>query len=356
MTKWKSLLSILLAVTMVLSLAACGSTSTNETTDEAPAATSEATAPEAETATATAAADSAAVELPRSDRFHVADGSVTFKDQLDMEVTIPLNPKRIVLMDCNALDVWYQCGGTAVGRTSISHPEAREKNEYTDAINALTDLGRVYDPVNVEMLISLDPDLVMLTSNFRAEQDTMDALEAAGIAYCNWSLPEKFDDFIECLELFTILTGRDDLYQSLATENIVRRENVLKQVEGQTPVQIMLLCPSKGEVYSMPNDTYRGAILDDLHAENIGGKERGPLSPEALLDLDPQWLLSFSGSGREATEAALFEMPVWNELTAVKEGRYNYLPVDLFYLHPGVRYAEAYEYAAHLLYPDAFKN
>ena len=345
-------LTLLLVLSMVLGLAGCGSkpAAEPETAPETVPVTEAATQAQTEVTEESAPA----VAVPRSDRFHVADGKVTFKDQLDMEVTLDLNPQRVVLMDSNALDVWYTCGGTAVGRTSISNPDAREKNEYTDAINAVTDLGRVYDPVNIEMLISLDPDLVMLTPHFRTEQDTMDALDAAGIPYCNWSLPEKFDDFIECLEFFTILTGRDDVYQEIAADNIARKNAVLEAVAQEEPVQIMMLYPMKGEVYSMPNDTYRGAILDDLGAVNIGGSERGTISPEALLEKDPQWLLSFSGMGQEATEETLFNMPVWNELTAVKEGRYSYLPLDLFYLHPGIRYAEAYEFAAHLLYPDAF--
>lgn len=352
MNQAQKILSLLLVLAMAISLCACGSKTAQ------PSETTEATAAQTEAVPETAAPESTeaseALELPRSSRFQVADGKVTFKDQLDMEVTLSLDPQRVVLMDSNAVDVWYQCGGTAVGRTSISHPEAREKTEYTDAINAVTDLGRVYDPVNIEMLISLDPDLVMLTPHFRTEQDTMAALEAAGIPYCNWSLPVDFDEFIECLELFTILTGRDDLYEKIAGENIARKNAALEKVSGQEPVELMLLYPMKGEVYSMPNDTYRGAILDDLKAVNIGGEERGTISPEALLEKDPQWLLSFSGMGKEATEEALFAMPVWNQLTAVKEGRYSYLPLDLFYLHPGIRYGEAYEYAARLLYPDAF--
>ena len=44
--------------------------------------------------------------------------------------------------------------------------------------------------------------------------------------------------------------------------------------------------------------------------------------------------------------------PAWKDLSAVKNGRYNILPKELFHYKPNAKWAESYEYIAKIIYPE----
>jgi len=44
--------------------------------------------------------------------------------------------------------------------------------------------------------------------------------------------------------------------------------------------------------------------------------------------------------------------PIWQELTAVKEGRLYYMEHSLYNLKPNVQWGAAYEKLADILYPE----
>lgn len=99
-------------------------------------------------------------------------------------------------------------------------------------------------------------------------------------------------------------------------------------------------------------------MLKELGTFNIA--EKAPvlldgLSTEEILLSDPDFIL-FTTMGDEEAGAAymqsLVEDPVWQTLTAVKEGRVYQLPKELFQYKPNARWAEAYAYLIELLYGD----
>ena len=63
------------------------------------------------------------------------------------------------------------------------------------------------------------------------------------------------------------------------------------------------------------------------------------------------------GDEQAAEDAMRLNMesdPAWSSLTAVKEGRYIFLPQDLFHYKPNERWDESYEYLAKIIYPEIF--
>ena len=50
-------------------------------------------------------------------------------------------------------------------------------------------------------------------------------------------------------------------------------------------------------------------------------------------------------------DSLIAENPAWQELSAVKEGRYVVLPKELFHYKPNARWGESYGYLAEILYP-----
>lgn len=354
----KKLLSLLLALVLVLSLTAC-STNNNDSVAESIPQTSETsdsgTENTQQATESTVKADDTeeiAVEIPHSDKFTVADGKVTFVDALGNEVTLTIKPQRVVTLSNNWHDLWYDCGGTAVGR--VDEPLCALRNEEAAAVEII---GSSYE-VSLEAVLAKEPDLVIVSN-----KDMAAALGEAGVEYLYYDYTD-FEGFLETLELYTILTDRADLYEKWAADNITRVNAVRELCAEQTPAEVVMLLPhATSGIYALKNSGFLGSLLEDLNTINVafqdadGESKNFVISMEELLQLDPQFILSRGGSGDGSVETAtaIFETnPLWFELTAVKEGRFHHLPSELFLYKANVRYGEAYEYLAKILYPDAF--
>ena len=98
-------------------------------------------------------------------------------------------------------------------------------------------------------------------------------------------------------------------------------------------------------------------MLKELGTYNIA--ENAPvlldgLSQEEILLENPDYIFYFhhgQGGGRKSLYG---QRPPGRGLAAsdaVREGRYAYLPKDLFQFKPNKRWGEAYQYLADLLYP-----
>ncbi|WP_343208519.1 ABC transporter substrate-binding protein [Anaerolentibacter hominis] len=297
--------------------------------------------------------------IPHSDKFKVSDGKVTFTDAAGSEVSLTIKPQRVVTLSNNWHDLWFDCGGTAVAR--VDEELCALRNEDAKSVKVIGGSSTV----SLEAVLAENPDLVILGSPSKDGQDMAAALKDAGVEYLLYDY-ENFEGFLETLELYSILTDRSDLYKKWAAETIAQVNEVRAICAKQTPAQIVMLLPhATNGIYALKNSGFLGSLLEDLNTVNVAFQdERGEdknfvISMEQLLKLDPQFVLSRGGSGDGSAETAtgIYESnPLWFALTAVKEDRYHHLPSDLFLYKANVRYGEAYEYLARILYPDAFAN
>lgn len=358
----KKILSLLLALAMCLSLVACGTNGGNNAAGGNDAAQENQTAqpdntPDAAPDTTPDAApddsEDAEVEIPHSDKFTVADGKVSFTDALGNDVSLTIKPERVVTLSTTWHDLWYDCGGTAIGR--VDEPLCTLRNEEAAAVEIIGSSSEV----SLEAVLAKEPDMVIVSN-----KDMAAALGEAGVEYLYYDY-DNFEGFLETLELYTILTDRPDLYEQWAADNI-RRVNAVREIcAQQTPAQIVMLLPhATSGIYALRNSGFLGNLLEDMNTINVAFQDVNGaeaknfvISMEELLQLDPKFILSRGGSGDGSVETAtaIYETnPLWFELTAVKEGRFHHLPSELFLYKANVRYGEAYEYLAKILYPDAF--
>ena len=108
-------------------------------------------------------------------------------------------------------------------------------------------------------------------------------------------------------------------------------------------------------------NTVLGEMLKDLGCENIADSATGlleSLSMETIIAEDPDYIFVIL-QGTDTTdaeallEASLLSNPAWDQLTAVREGRFHILDQKLYNLKPNARWGEAYEKLADILYPQA---
>lgn len=96
-------------------------------------------------------------------------------------------------------------------------------------------------------------------------------------------------------------------------------------------------------------------IVDDW--QNPEGAERLTINLETVFAADPDIIIVQCHAGTDAAKAQVEETygsnPVWQSLSAVKNGKVFYLEKTLFHNKPNSRFAEAYQKLAEILYPDA---
>ena len=278
-------------------------------------------------------------------------GTCTFTDSMGNTVELEQPPKRVAALLGSYAETWLLAGGEVVAVTQDAYDE-RGLELPEDTVN----LGANQQP-DLEALFAAEPDLVLLTPDLDGQMALRDSLEAAKIPAA-WFKVETFDDYLTMLKICTDLTGRSDLYQKNGLD--IQRDidaAIASVPEGEAPTVLLLRAYSSG-VRAKNRDNIAGAILKDLGAANIADSDSGlleDLQMESILAADPEFIfVTTMGASQEAALKSLDELlhsdPAWQTLTAVKEGRVEVLPKDLFHYKPNARWGESYQMLAGLMY------
>lgn len=280
-----------------------------------------------------------------------AQGTCTFTDSLGNTVELEQPPKRVAALLGSYAETWLLAGGEVVAVTQDAYDE-RGLELPEDTVN----LGANQQP-DLEALFAAEPDLVLLTPDLDGQMGLRDSLEAAGIPAA-WFKVETFDDYLNMLKICTDLTGRSDLYQKNGLDIQSGIDAAIASVpEGEGPTVLLLRAYSSG-VRAKNSDNIAGAMLKDLGAVNIADSNSGlleDLQMESILAADPEFIfVTTMGASQEAALKSLDELlhsdPAWQTLTAVKEGRVEVLPKDLFHYKPNARWGESYQMLVELMY------
>ena len=280
-----------------------------------------------------------------------AQGTCTFTDSLGNTVELEQPPKRVAALLGSYAETWLLAGGEVVAVTQDAYDE-RGLELPEDTVN----LGANQQP-DLEALFAAEPDLVLLTPDLDGQMGLKDSLAAAGIPAA-WFKVETFDDYLNMLKICTDLTGRSDLYQKNGLDIQSGIDAAIASVPvGEGPTVLLLRAYSSG-VRAKNSDSIAGAMLKDLGAVNIADSNSGlleDLQMESILAADPEFIfVTTMGASQEAALKSLDELlhsdPAWQTLTAVKEGRVEVLPKDLFHYKPNARWGESYQMLAELMY------
>jgi len=281
--------------------------------------------------------------------------TVTFTDSLGKTVTLKKNPQRVVSLHTSFLDLWDLAGGRVVGR-------ADTKESVPVAAKDVETVGLYTNP-NLEKILDLQPDLVLISTDVSAQVALIPMLEKNNIQYAALKY-NTFKDYAKMLKIYTGLTDRADLYQAKGVEIAKKIDEITAKVPQDRKPSILLLLGSSKTVSVRLPDTTVGEMLQDLGTVNIAtdsslrAADMEIFSMERVIEKNPDFIfVQTMGNVEETTERIKKDIeanPAWGYLKAVKEGKYIFLPKDLFLFKPNDRYAEAYEELAKMLYPDIF--
>lgn len=251
--------------------------------------------------------------------------------------------KRVVALSKSLGELWLLSGGELVGITE-------DGAELSDEAKVI---GTITNP-NSEAVLSLSPDIILLTESIPAQKELSPVFKEAGIRALS---PEvgSFEDYADIMKELTDETERKDLYE-LNVERV--RENIDK-IKAQVPSDdeaylAIRVSATKNKV--LKRDYFACEIISDMNLKNIADDDSSldELNIEAIAAADPDYIFIVPQGGEDEAllsyKQAFSERPVWNELSAVKNERVYILPKELFQYKPNNRWDEAYEYVYNLIY------
>ena len=281
----------------------------------------------------------------------------TFTDALGSELTVD-RPRRVVSFYGSFGEMWVLAGGELIATTDDAITERQLPLGEEVVI-----IGGTKTP-NLELTISLEPDLVLLSADTDAHIKAAETLREAGIP-CAFFRVDTLADYVAAMEICTAITGRADLLEENALSVRRQAEEVAEKARsaaGDTPPTALLLRAYSTGVKAKGMDNLAGVILHDLGVRNLADDYPSlleELSMEEIIARDPDYIfVTIMGSSTQKAMDALAESlqsnPAWEELSAVQNGRFVVLPGELFHYKPNKRWGESYEYLAGILYPEVF--
>lgn len=280
----------------------------------------------------------------------------SFLDATGTQITLTEKPEKVAVLFSSFADVWQ----TAGGQVDITVGESVERGFAPQDVLLVDDgAGKT---INQELLLSYEPDFVICSADLEEQVKTAEFLQKQGIPAAVFHV-EEFQDYLDMLKICTDITGDHEAYDTYGTKVQEEIQDVMLSVpKTDENSQKRILFIRAGSKYSATKaktaeNNFVCVMLKELGTYNIA--ENAPilldgLSQEEILMENPDYIFISTMGKEEAAKAymdSVLQEEAWQHLDAVKEGRYTYLPKDLFQFKPNKRWGEAYQYLADLLYP-----
>ena len=295
-------------------------------------------------------------QTPQATQTPAPAQTYTFQDALGHEVTVAYGPERVVALMGSYAETWLLAGGKLVGTTEDA---ISERDLELDADTKV--IGQVKTP-DVEKVLELDPDFVILSPDIEGHMKLDELLGKAGVPHAYFKV-EEFEEYLDMLKICTELTGREDLYVQNGTA-IAEQIDAVKMQAALSSYRpsVLFVRALSTKAKAKARNNFVCTMLDELGCDNIAARHDSlleDLSMEEIITEDPDFIfvvtMGEEQAALDALKAGIQSNPAWNNLSAVKNGKYIVLDKDLFHYKPNARWGESYETLAKYVYPQLFQ-
>ena len=268
---------------------------------------------------------------------------LTVTDIQGRSVTLDQKPSRIVSIHPTATETLYRVGGSAVGRDTASN--------YPLEAQSLPTIGGSYSP-SVEAVAALNPDLIILEA--LSQSMLLPAFETLGVPIIAVRAA-SLEDINQSLTLLGQVIDADAAAAQAITQ-IEGRIKAAKMTTRSGRSVLIIIGDADRNIYAAKPNSYPGTLLTLLGQENLaeGLADSGPYPGfatymgEQALTSNPDAVFTISPAPPPAPRLSdmLPQVPGFNDMTVVKDGKVKELDPALFLQAQGPRIADAIEQLA----------
>jgi len=277
---------------------------------------------------------------------------INVADDLGRGVSIAKAPERIVSLSPSNTEILFALGleNEVAGVTEYcNYPldvESREKDGKLDIV------GGFKEP-NVEMILSLHPDLVLASKTH--SNDTVPALERVGIpTYIVKS--NNLSSILLSIRKIGKITGTEAEANGL-TDKMESRIKAVSDKVDQLPGKRVLYIVWHDPVRTAGAGTFEDEIIEKAGGLNIFHDLSGyaQIDPEAILARNPEVIIACTGMGKGMDESILWAKTdrSLNLTDAGQENRIYQADGDII-TRAGPRIVDGLEMFARFIHPEAF--
>lgn len=271
---------------------------------------------------------------------------LTIIDSANRSVTFQESPKRIVTVNPADMEIIYALGGEVVGRPQNSTGTTRPKEA-----EAAADIGFPL-AINFERIAALKADLFI--GHKRLNIKDVPTLEALNLNVV-LTRGDSVDEIIGLIEMYGDVLDKKDEADALI-HTIEKEITEILAEQQEKPARALILYGTPSETMAALPQSLAGNLFELVGVENIckdlPGLKAYPtyaqISLERILEADPDVIYFMSMGDDEKPfkqfQAEMSLVPVWNQLTAIKNNKLINLPYELFGTNPGPRIVESLQF------------
>lgn len=279
-----------------------------------------------------------------------ADGEKTMsvRDDRGVNVEVLSGPQRIAAVSYLAVDVALALGIKPVATTYMM--AGRHPDFLLGLTEGMKQIGQRAKP-NLELLSEAKPDVIVAMRRYTVGNAPQFEKIAPYIAYDIELLNQSYQEVADLSKLF----GKPERGEELnAGFKRSLEEYASKAPKDGHPRYLIMWAGDTP--FSFHTENTAASIVAALGGDNIagpmttGGQFGEQLSLETILERDPEIIFVYDSG----LEHRLNDNPVWQKLSAVKNGRVHYVGDHWVETNGPIAREIVLREAAHHLYPDTF--
>lgn len=272
-------------------------------------------------------------------------GSITLVDDFDRTIELAGPARKIVSLVPSSTEIIYALG---VGDRLVGASKYCNYPEEALAVTRVAD----FDAPNLELIVSMEPDLVLAAS---LHKDTVEALAALDIPVLALD-PMTIEEIYANIELVALAVGEEaagaDLIQDMKDRLSAVEQALADLDEDQLPIVFYEVWHSVSGVSTAGEDTFIGEMITLAGGKNMawGISRWETIQEEEVLERNPDFIIH-GHSHMDTQDFAQREG--WAGIKAVQEEKIYFVNPDIT-SRTGPRVVDAVEEMARLFHPDRF--
>lgn len=313
----RKIISIMLAAVMALSLAACGSNKTTDTSSSEDTSSQTTAAPEPEEST-----QEPEESTPETITLTTYNGAGEV-----VEVEFPYDPQRIAAMDLAALDILDNIG---LGDRVVGVSKGSSIDYLQDYVtnDELYNLGTIKQ-ADMEALMECEPDVIFIGGRLSSVYDELVKIAPVYMVKTDTELG-VVESTANNAKAIAAMFGAEDRVDALVSDYTARIEALQVVAEGKTAIVGMV---NAGGFGLLGNDGRCSIIGLEIGFENVGvdaevdtSAHGNEASFEFVLDKNPDYIFAMDRDAAIGTEGAqlaaeVLDNELVNKTDAAQNGR-----------------------------------